>query len=456
MRLYFSLLLLAPLGLAGCVSYQAKPLRRQADLQQHIPVLTTAVENLQLPSLPPHRFDPSDGLDGTEVAMLAVANNPELKLVRDDLGVTRAEAFAAGLLPDPQLSLGADIPTNPAPGSSTTGLNLGLNYDLRTLLTRDIVGQAAAARVSQADLNLLWQEWQTASQARLLYARVLVQGQLLKVLRQSRDLLADRYRRVHQALQEGNVTLQEADADLAALEDSERQLDEQQRTLEKARLELNRLLGLAPQLQLPLAEPIDLPLLDETRVRGLLSSLARRRPDLLALQAGYHSSDLAYRKAILEQFPSLNIGLSRARDTSNVQTVGVGVTLDLPLFNRNRGPIAVAVASRQRLYDEYQLRLNRAHETIVALLDDQRLLVGQLAKVRAGMRVLKSSVETARQALAAGSIDEQGYLTLATRLLDRKKETIQLEELVLEQRIALQTLLGTELPVQTAVKGKEK
>jgi len=33
-------------------------------------------------NLATHRFDPSDGLDLTEVAMLAVVNSPELRLNR--------------------------------------------------------------------------------------------------------------------------------------------------------------------------------------------------------------------------------------------------------------------------------------------------------------------------------------------------------------------------------------
>ncbi len=52
---------------------------------------------MPLPELAAHRFDPSDGLDIDEVAMLAVANNPDLKLSRDDLGIARAQAYSAGL-----------------------------------------------------------------------------------------------------------------------------------------------------------------------------------------------------------------------------------------------------------------------------------------------------------------------------------------------------------------------
>ena len=53
--------------------------------------------------------------------MLAVANNPDLRVARDDAGVARAQAFAAGLLPDPQISLSADHPAGNVAGRERPG-----------------------------------------------------------------------------------------------------------------------------------------------------------------------------------------------------------------------------------------------------------------------------------------------------------------------------------------------
>jgi outer membrane protein TolC len=39
-----------------------------------------------------------------DIATIAVLHNPDLKAARAKVGVARAQAFAAGLLPDPQLS----------------------------------------------------------------------------------------------------------------------------------------------------------------------------------------------------------------------------------------------------------------------------------------------------------------------------------------------------------------
>ena len=445
MKLLRLLLPLCMILLSGCAAYRAKPLDLQASFPHKIPRPGIDLARLQVPHLAPHRFDPRDGLDVTEVAMLAVANNPELKLARDKAGIARAQAFAAGLLPDPQLSVGADFPTNDVSGSSSTATSVGLSYDFESLITHRVAKAAGHARLRQADLELLWQDWQVVARARRLFVRSMVQNRLLRLLQDERTLLARRYAHVRQALREGNTTVDVADADLAALQDSERRINDLQRRRNRTHHELNQLLGISPEVDLPLVGQATAPPLDEAQVKALTARLACRRPDLLALQAGYRSGDLSYRRAILEQFPALNVGLTRASDTSNVHTLGFSVSLNLPLFNRNRGKIAVTKADRQRLYDEFETRLMEARSTISRILADQKLLEAQRARVRRGIALQEKAVKDSEAAFRAGNIDEMTYLTLRTSLIKNRIALVNLGQTILDQRIALQILLGSDL-----------
>ena len=117
-------------------------------------------------------------------------------------------------------------------------------------------------------------------------------------------------------------------------------------------------------------------------VSDALAALARRRPDLLALQAGYEAQEQKYRAAIMSQFPALTVGFNRARDTSNVYTTGFQINLSLPIFNRNRGNVAIEQSTRQRLRDEYQNRLNQAFADVAHLRADDAILSRQLAADR--------------------------------------------------------------------------
>jgi outer membrane protein TolC len=151
---------------------------------------------------------------------------------------------------------------------------------------------------------------------------------------------------------------------------------------------------------------------------------------------------------VLAQFPALNIGLTRARDTSGLYTQGFGITLSLPIFNRNRGNIAIEQATRQRLHDEYQMRINSAAADIARILEDQTLLEKQLQNVEFGVEVLAHAADNAQAAFDAGNIDMLAYTNLRTAWLAKQAEAITLRQTLLEQRVALLTLMGGELPVR--------
>ena len=427
---------------AGCASYRPEPLDTTPHMARDVARIEVDAARMPLPALRSHRFDPGDGLDIDEVAMLAVANNPQLKLERDRLGVARAQAFAAGLLPDPQLALTRDVPSNGGPGS-TSAFSAGLSYDVNALLTRSARSAAASASERQVNLELLWQEWQVVGRARLLFVRNIEQQRLLEVLSQTRKLFESRYQGVRAALAQGNATLDASSADLAALQDAERKLNELERQARGNRIDLARLLGLAPDAALKLVGGAALAPLEREQIRVSLRQLGRRRPDLLALQAGYQSQEERFRAAVLAQFPALNVGLTRARDTSNFYTQGVGITLSLPIFNGNRGKIAVERATRQQLHDEYRLRLDDATAEVTALLGDQALLGKQLAGVKAALAALEQASSSALAALTAGNLSELAFANAQSALLAKRVEEIKLEQRMLEQHIAILTLAGS-------------
>jgi hypothetical protein len=150
-----SILRLIPLACAGawlllasCTWYHREPLAAR-DTSTPLATLERVridASTMPLPELTAHRFDPTDGLDIEEVAMLAVANNPDLKLARDDVGIARAQAFTAGLLPDPQLAVSSDYP---GMEGVTRAFNYGLSIDALAILTRGANKQSADATVAQ-------------------------------------------------------------------------------------------------------------------------------------------------------------------------------------------------------------------------------------------------------------------------------------------------------------------
>jgi outer membrane protein TolC len=433
-------------SLSGCATYAHQPLSTRSTLPDRIPDLTIDPRQMPMPDLAAYTFDPADGLDMTEVAMLAVVNNPDLRVARANAGIAHAQAFAAGLLPDPQLSFGTDFPFSGA--AVTNAFNIGLGYDVIALLTTAPRRAAARQEAAKTDLNLLWQEWQVVSQARLLFVRLTQEQQLMEVLAQTRTLYADRYSRVQTALDRGLMTLYDVTPHLTALQDVTRQINDLERLIAQSHHDLNILLGLTPEVTVPLVGPPALADLDDSRIEALLPDLPRRRPDLIALQAGYAAQEQRFRAAILAQFPSLSVGVTRARDTSDVNTIGVGISLNLPLFSGNRGPIAVERATRQALFTDYQERLNAAGSGIRRILAEQRINQRQLREIDQGLAELTQVAAKTEAAFTARNIDALAFASMQAALLAKKIERITLAQLLLEQRVALQTLVGGQLPVR--------
>ena len=427
--------------LGGCARYQPRPLDDSSPLVAQPNSLQVTVGTLQDGSPGTCQVNPGDGLDLTEIGILAVINNLDLKQRRVQMQVAGAQAFAAGLLPDPQISAGLDKPTGNTSGL-VNGWLLGLGYDIVPLITRQARIDAARKQQDNVRLDLLWQEWQVIQQARTLAVRLQLEAERMTLLKNMRRLYLQRYRRSAQALQEGDVTLDVNGTDLTALVDTLSQINQLEQTHNQTRHDLNLLLGLDPRVLITLTPlPVATPLSSNT-VNDRLARLPELRPDLLALKAGYESQEAQVRAAILAQFPSLGIGINRARDTGNAKTVGLSVSLNLPLFSGNRGNIAIERATRKQLHEAYRARLAQTWVDVDRLLALQTILREQQDNLQTYLPRLKTLVKRARRAYRRGDIGALSFLNMESTWVNKRLEQISLVQAAWENRIALEALLA--------------
>lgn len=418
--------------LAGCATYTELPLPEK-------PTLAANVASLRHEGL---RLGPRLSIE--TIGTLAVENAPDLIASRAQAGVSRAQLLQASLPPNPVLSAAYQplLAGIPPPFSSTHAFNTGLSYDIRSLLTLHDRRTAAHEAAGQVNAQILWQEWQTVGQARLLAVDLIDGARTLVLYRQTQRLLADRNRHAQAALAAGNTTLSVVAPDLAALEATITQTNDIERLQLSRRHQLAALLGLQPDAPFDLVRMPGLPPLDRRAVLAWLPTIADRRPDLVALRLGYLSANARLRGAIIGQFPNLTIGVTGGSDNSNIRNIGPQISLDLPVFDHNQGAIAIERATRRQLHDEYAARLDATVGQIRAMLTEYDLLERQLDQVRRDLAGLDVSAEHARTAFAAGNIDERSAIDLIYARLTKEAEIISLEQLLIENRVAIETLLG--------------
>lgn len=431
---WLALAALLSLFLSGCATYQPKPLSHGVNLAASVGQLASPGALGKGP--------PATALSLSQVARLAVANDPDLKAKRKRLGVAIERLYAEGLLPDPQFSASLDLPTG---GGTDTenAFGLGLGYDIVSLINRGARVNSATQAVVQSRLELLWQEWQVSQRARVLAVALASQHQQMALLVQMRNLYRQRYQRSQQALAKGNVTLGVAGTDLTALLDSLSQISQLEQTQNDTRHALNLLLGLDPEVHVAIYLPAPPVLPDPQTLRLELKALPRRRPDLLALQAGYRSQEAKVRAAILSQFPSISIGISRARDTSGVYTSGFNIGLNLPFFSANKGAIAIQRATREQLRAQYQARLDQAAVDVDKLIRLQAIVADQQRQLDKYLPSLKKMVVRGRKAYDRGDIDALTFINMESTWISKRLEKIRLDRTQRDNLIALQTLLAT-------------
>jgi outer membrane protein TolC len=421
------------LALGACASYQPLPLQTHVHLKHKLSELVHTGVRIDQP------------LSVYDVAVLAVENNPDLLAARFQRGVARAQVLEAGLLPNPSISASYLFLLSGA-GAAFDAVAASVAQDIQKTITMKGRLRAAQAAALQVDASVLWEEWQLIGKARLLVFDIVQGEKLHRVLVDYRDVLQSRFERGRKALADGNVTLATVAPDLAAVGDTRKAVFDLDRDQETRRHDLNALLGLAPDVVLPLKTQLQVLQIDSKAVLHALEDLADRRPDLIALQLGYRSQNEKFRGAIVGQFPALTFGPSYSRDTSDVRSFGPQLTMDLPIFDRNQGNVAIEKSTRAQLRAEFDARLSAAHSEVLAALATQRLIARQLEQERAELPVLKGFANQAESAMNAGNIDERAYVDLVSANYAKQQAVLTLEQLLLEQEVAIATLIGAGMP----------
>jgi outer membrane protein, heavy metal efflux system len=245
-------------------------------------------------------------------------------------------------------------------------------------------------------------------------------------------------------------TISAATADLTLLTDAENRRRQLQLNADMTRHQLNRLLGLQPSVRLHFIGSTTTQSLSKEQFQAAVTALPHRRADLLALQAGYQAQEQSLREAILAQFPNLSAGVVHSRDpVEGINDFGPNVTLSLPIFDRNRGHIAIQTATRALLRQKYQARLDQAVGEADQVWNATEIMQNQLPDLDARLAVLRKTAAAAKQGFEQANVSAGLYVNMESSLLTTEGEKIQLRASLKNAESALETILG--LPFGTRV-----
>jgi len=392
------------------------------------------------------------GIGPDDAATIALYSNPALRAVRDRRGLAAAQLIQAGILPNPVVSYTRDFVTGGNTAGTVTAYNFIAAWELSALVPFLPKQTAARKNFRSVDLDVAWQEWQIAVNARTAVYRVISLNAQTAQAREATEGLQQSTDAMRKAVDAHEKTVLDLAAVESASQDSRATMLALEQEFEKQRLGLNKILGAEPETKIQLRADLILPSrLAPPDQHDLLDNVESRRLDLLGLRQGLESQDATVRAAVLAQFPKLSVGFSKASDTTNVHTTGFNVAVDVPIFDRNQGVIATERATRQRLLDEYNQRVFEARSDAATAIADIRSLNRQIAAAEEALPLLEKLVSSAQTAVEQGNADVLSYYTARNNLLQKRIQLIKLQEQLLEAHTALEIASGRYLPINRAL-----
>jgi len=368
-------------------------------------------------------IDFRSGIGPDEAATIALYSNPALRSIRDRRGLAVAQLIQAGILPNAVVSYARDFVTGGNTVGTTTAYTFSAGWEFSALIPFLPKQTAARKNLRSVDLDVAWQEWQAAMNARVAVYRVLALDAQVARAREANRGLQESTSAMREALNKHEKTVLDLSAVESASQDSLATMLGLEQEFERQRLGLNKALGAEPTINVRLRAGLTLPThVDVAGEHDLLANVESRRLDLLGLRQGYESQDATVRAAILAQFPKMSVAFVRASDTT------------------------------ERLKDEYNQRVFEARSDLAVAIADIRSLDRQVTAAQEGLPVLERLVSSAETAREQGNTDVLSYYTARGTLLQKRIQLIKLQQQLLEARTALEIASGRYLPSNASLK----
>jgi cobalt-zinc-cadmium efflux system outer membrane protein len=392
-----------------------------------------------------------------ELVTRALADNPELRAVRTEVDAARGRLRQAGLRPNPMLDLSGQASVTGPDNNFTAGVTPPLDLNRRK-----------AGRVGVAERELDMKEAQVAERERQLRAEVRLKAgellaarrnlrfteELLEVNRQGLGLVQQRVRRGAVPSLEENLMRVEVNR----LDATSRILEGQ---VDALTLQLNTLAGFEPEAPVVLRGDLSTIPAGIDRETGLARALMAR-PDLTAARAEVGMARAKIRKEQAEGRwdASVNMGYMRQdfgydlngltvngelRPITDIfHYVGGGVTVTLPLRNRNQGNIAAAFAETQGAERRTDFVTLMVRQEVAAAFTQHDAAQRALEIYTQGVReVARQNLEVMRKAYDLGRTSLLDVITEQRRYIDIEMGYTEALKHVYDAAVSIERAVGT-------------
>jgi cobalt-zinc-cadmium efflux system outer membrane protein len=343
----------------GLSDHRANAADRVSDAQSNRANASSRAEQLQAAApLPPSPSESALTLDQT--IHLCLLHDPKIRAGLELINQANADAVTASLRPNPEVSTGGTLlplsrPITPEQPGGPSELDVGVAYPIDWFLFGKRAAAMASAsigiHVSEADYADLVR--QRATEAALAFYDVLEAESLLDVANQDVENLQQVETVTQKAVVNGGRPQVELNRVRLELLGSRRTCRDAISALVSAKAKLRALLG-RPNSDMPveIAGTLDGSLTAEVlSVNDAYAMATQNRPDILSLRRKIAKAQadvvVENRNGLPEVQSSFGMGYQYQQPVgaSDLNTWNAGISMTIPLFNRNQGNRAKAASA---------------------------------------------------------------------------------------------------------------
>lgn len=321
----------------------------------------------------------------SQALALTLKHNPELSAFSHELRAGEATVLQAGVLPNPVLGIEADNLNNDRlrqDGDRTTAIQIGQLIEL---------GGKRAARIRIAEAGRDLANWDYEAKRIDVLSRVSQHFIDTMAAQQARELAAESLKlaqnvaaAVARRVQAGKVSPIEETKARLALSAAQIEAEQAERQLAAARRNLSSMWGNAAPAFTSAAG--DLESLSALPGYEQLADRIRNSPDLARWSTEINQRQAAIDAEKAKAIPDITVSVGKRRFSQfEDYAYMVGLSIPLPLFDRNRGGILAAHRQLDRAMDEQRAAENR-------LLAELAQNFQRLSAIRAEIATLRNDI----------------------------------------------------------------
>ena len=285
--------------------------------------------------------------DFDTLTLAAFYFHPTLDLARAQWSVAKAAIITAGGRPNPSITLAPEYSFNPPGGASPWLPMASFAVPIETAGKRGYRIARAQELSEAARLNIATAAWQVRSRLRTTLIERTAAQQRENVLRQQLSLQQRIVAQLENRVSAGTISSFEATTARINLARAQADLEDLRTRSAEATARVAEAIGVPAAALNDIAVEFNprAPAPEQLASVDVRRQALHSRPDVLASLAEYAASQSALQLEIAKQYPDVQLGSGYQWDQGEHKW-SLSLTMDLPVLNRNQGPIAEAKAKR--------------------------------------------------------------------------------------------------------------